>query len=81
MGNRSHLFHKQPIKLTFRISRYPDKTLGDRIRKYRLERGLKQVDLAKRLRIDEMTIVNWELDRTRPRKSHIRKLSKLSIAI
>jgi len=58
--------NKPPIKLTFRISRYPDKTPGQKIRKYRLENELKQVDLAKLLNVDEMTIHNWELERTKP---------------
>jgi DNA-binding XRE family transcriptional regulator len=38
------------------------------MRKYRFERDLKQVDLARLLNVDEMTIVNWELNRTKPRK-------------
>ena len=35
-----------------------------------MEKGLKQTDLAKRLRVDEMTIVNWERGRTVPRKAY-----------
>ncbi len=38
------------------------------MRKYRFERDLKQVDLARLLNVDEMTVVNWELNRTKPRK-------------
>ena len=38
------------------------------MRKYRFERDLKQVDLARLLNVDEMTIVNWELNHTKPRK-------------
>lgn len=75
MGNRSQQFH-QPLRLWFRISRYPDKTLGQRIRKARLEKGLYQVDLAKRLKVSEMTIVNWENDRTRPVKMHANRLKE-----
>ena len=65
-GMGSHLNSTQPIRLWFRISRYSDKTLGDKIRKHRLENGLKQVELAKKLGVNEMTIVNWELGRTVP---------------
>ena len=38
------------------------------MRKYRFERDLKQVDLARLLNVDEMTVVNWELNHTKPRK-------------
>ncbi|MFQ6616496.1 MAG: helix-turn-helix transcriptional regulator [Fidelibacterota bacterium] len=42
------------------------KTLGDRLRKRRLDLGLLQKDVAKRLRVSEETVVNWELNRTKP---------------
>ena len=31
------------------------------IREWRMEQGISQVDLAKRLGVNEMTIVNWEI--------------------
>ena len=34
------------------------------------------MDLAKRLGVDEMTIVNWEHDRTRPRKVYESRIKK-----
>ncbi|MBI4706862.1 MAG: helix-turn-helix transcriptional regulator [Candidatus Omnitrophica bacterium] len=77
MGNRSQPFHKHPIKLTFKISRYPDKTSGQKIRKYRLERELKQIELARLLKVDEMTIVNWELDKTKPRDMLANRVNRL----
>ena len=46
--------------ITLRISRYPAGALGERIRKWRLEQGLFQKDLAKMIEVDEMSIVNWE---------------------
>jgi len=46
------------------------------MRKYRLEKGLKQIDLARYSRVDEMTIVNWELDRTKPVKTYTDRLKK-----
>ncbi|MDD5546890.1 MAG: helix-turn-helix transcriptional regulator [Candidatus Omnitrophica bacterium] len=49
------------------------------MRKCRLEKGLRQVDLAKRLGVDEMTIVNWEKDRTRPVKRYRNRLKYLGI--
>jgi DNA-binding XRE family transcriptional regulator len=47
-----------PLVITLRLPLYPDQTLGDRIRKRELEQGLFQVDLAKRVGVSEMTVVN-----------------------
>ena len=52
--------------INFRVSRYPARTLGERIRKKRLVMGLKQVELASLLGVHEMTIVNWETGKTEP---------------
>ena len=62
------------LVITLQESLYPDRTLGDRIKKWRLERGLFQVDLAKRIGVSEMTIVNWEKGRTKPKEKNIEKL-------
>ena len=65
--------YKKPeaLKITFRVSRFPAKTLGQRIRKRRLEMGLKQVDLAALLGVNKGTIVNWEKDRNKPRSHEL----------
>ena len=55
--------------------RFPGRTLGERIRRFRLEQGLYQVQLAKRIGVDEMTIVNWEKDRTAPRGTRLVRLA------
>jgi len=79
----SSLVHAAPnrkqtttLKLTFRISKYPAKTLGQWIRRLRLENGLFQRELARLIGVDETTIVNWEKDRTRPGEKHISKLTE-----
>jgi ribosome-binding protein aMBF1 (putative translation factor) len=69
--------NSHPLVVTLRMSLHPDQTLGERIRKWRLERGLFQVDLAKRLHVDEMTIVNWEKGRTKPTRKNLEGLQKL----
>jgi len=56
-----------PIKL--RASKpkdWPDQpqTLGEHIKKIRRERGLLQRDVARALRVDSMSVVNWEKNRT-----------------
>jgi len=50
--------------------------LGQRIRKARLERDLLQTDIARELGVDEMTIVNWERDRTKPIKMYRNRLKE-----
>lgn len=72
MGNRAFtsVNNPNPLILTFNVPRYPSDTLGQRIRKARLERGLYQRDLAKELGVDEMTIVNWERGKTVPRATY-----------
>jgi len=41
-----------------------------------LEQGLYQAQLAKRIGVDEMTIVNWEKDRTVPQGSRLARLAE-----
>ena len=42
------------------------KTLGDRLRKRRLDLGLRQCDVAERLNVATTTIYDWETNRTSP---------------
>lgn len=42
------------------------KTVGDRLRRRRLELGLLQREVAERLGVDEATVYNWEGNRTTP---------------
>src|SRR5450432_3624650 len=42
-------------------------TVGEAIRKRRLDLNLRQVDAAMSIGCNEMTIVNWEKGHTRPR--------------
>jgi DNA-binding XRE family transcriptional regulator len=44
-------------------------TMGEAIRKRRLDLGLRQTDVANSIGCDEMTIVNWEKGHTRPRRT------------
>ena len=41
-------------------------SLGDRVRKRRLDLGLRQKDVAREHGVDEMTVNNWERHRTAP---------------
>jgi len=51
--------------ITLRLSIYPDRRLGERIRKWSLEQGLFQVDLGKTIGVSEMTIVIWKKGKTK----------------
>ena len=50
----------------FRLQDWTDRpvTLGDHLKKARRERGLLQREVAKALRVDSMSLVNWEKNRT-----------------
>jgi transcriptional regulator with XRE-family HTH domain len=50
------------------------KTLGDHIKKRRLEQGLYQADVARILGVTECTITNWEKNRSNPT---LRPISKI----
>ncbi len=50
----------RPLVLSFSVSRHPAATFGEYIRKARLEKGLKQDDVARAVGINEGTVVNWE---------------------
>lgn len=57
---------------------YPEspKTLGEHIRKHRMDSGLQIKQLAEQIGVDEMTIINWEVGRVKePRKNYARRLS------
>jgi len=72
MLNRAAPNYKNPhpLVITLRLSLYPARTLVECIKKWRLEQGLLQKDLAKRIGVSEMTIVNWEKGRTKPTKKN-----------
>ncbi len=66
-----------PLVVTLRMSLHPDQTLGEHIKKCRLERGLFRRDLAKRIGVNEMTIVNWEKGRTKPTKKNLERIKEI----
>ena len=47
------------------------KTLGDHIRKRRLELGLTQKEAAKAIGVEVTTLRNWEMSRTVPRTKYV----------
>jgi len=50
------------------------KTMGEQIRKRRLDLDLRQIDVAKIVGCDEMTVVNWEKGYATPRINHMPKV-------
>ena len=52
-----------------KVKGYPAKprTIGEAIRKRRLDLGLRQADVAEIIGCNQMTIVNWEKGHTDPR--------------
>jgi transcriptional regulator with XRE-family HTH domain len=51
-------------------------TLGDAIRKRRLDLGLLQKDVAKIIGCDQTTILNWEKGHTHPRANQMPEVVK-----
>ena len=49
--------------------------LCERIRQLRQDRGLSQVDLAKRLNVTKQSVSNWENDNIQPSIEMLQKLS------
>jgi len=50
------------------------KTIGDHLRKKRLELKLLQKEVAQMLGVDEVTVYNWEKNRASPRLQHTPKV-------
>jgi len=57
---------------------YPEKlaTVGDHLRRRRLDLKLRQIDLADKLEVNEMTICNWEMNLTTPRLYQMPKINE-----
>jgi DNA-binding XRE family transcriptional regulator len=71
-----YLFSKSINWLDFDPT-YPKnpKTLGDYIRKYRMEKGLLIKELAKELGVTEDTVINWEVRGVRPCGKHLERIT------
>lgn len=52
------------------------KTLGDHLRKNRLDKKLLQREVGLQLGVEKDTVTNWETNRTSPSLSHIPKIIK-----
>jgi ribosome-binding protein aMBF1 (putative translation factor) len=68
--------NSHPMNITFTISRYASETLGQFLKKLRLQRGLEQRELAKRLRVDKNSVCECERDRKGPSRRSMHKLAK-----
>ena len=49
-------------------------TLGDHLRKHRLDLGLLQREIAEQIGVEESTITNWERQRTVPEIRYIPRI-------
>jgi len=69
--------NSHPFVITLRLSLYRDRTLGERIKKWRLEQGIFQRGLARMIGVNEMTIVNWEKERTKPTRKNLERIKRV----
>lgn len=53
------------------------KTIGERIRKYRIENGLSQKDIAEKVGVRTDSVTNWELGRNEPQIQFMPRIIKL----
>ena len=53
------------------------KTIGERIRKYRIENGLSQKEIAEQVGVRTDSVTNWELGRNEPQIQFMPKIIKL----
>jgi len=66
-------------KKTHKASKgYPKrpKTLGEKIRKHRMDSGLYQKDVARFVGVATDTVTLWEKERTKPNEIHLRRIRK-----
>jgi DNA-binding XRE family transcriptional regulator len=77
MGTHAFPIYKrhEALKTTFEVPRYPSRTFPEKLKKRRLELGLKQLELAELLGVNEHTIVKWEKGYVRPHAKN-RQLSE-----
>jgi transcriptional regulator with XRE-family HTH domain len=54
-----------------------DESLGARIRRLRMAKGLSQTDFAAALSVSTTAVCNWELDRTRPKISRLQAVASV----
>jgi DNA-binding XRE family transcriptional regulator len=79
---------KPKIKYTVKRSRFlPDgyplrpRTIGEKIKKKRLDMGLFQKDVAKIIGVDVNTITLWEKGRCKPSKAFLGKLEEFLVPV
>lgn len=52
-------------------------SVAEKLRKFRLGAGLKQVDVAKKLNVDQSAVSCWERGKNMPAKKYRVKLAKM----
>jgi DNA-binding transcriptional regulator YiaG len=74
----SYLFSK-PLNSLDLDPTYPKnpKTVGDYIRKWKMDKGLLMRELAEHLGVTEDTVINWEVRGTAPTKESLHKVVDL----
>jgi len=73
----AHIYKKsQPLSVTFTVSKYPSETLGQFLKKLRLEKGLEQRELGQRICVSEVSVYNWENERKVPSKKSMERLAE-----
>ncbi|MFH1396944.1 MAG: helix-turn-helix transcriptional regulator [Candidatus Omnitrophota bacterium] len=58
--------------------KYPKnpQTLGEKIRKARMDKGLLQRELAEQIRVTEDTVINWEIRDIQPKEESMARIKE-----
>ncbi|MFX1487423.1 MAG: helix-turn-helix domain-containing protein [Promethearchaeota archaeon] len=83
-----HFLYSLPLPSTYLVTRdiplyifnpsFPAEpaTLGDVIRKLRIEQGMLQRELAEAIGVNETSVYNWENSRTRPKGKYVKRIEE-----
>ena len=72
----SWLFHLFSVLANIYGKKNITMTLGQKIKKLRADRGLRQIDLAEEMAVNPQTVSKWELDINEPDLETIRHMAK-----
>ena len=68
-----------PLSKTLFNPKYQDHpiTFGQYLRRARMDEGMQIKVLAQKVEVDEMTIINWEKDKTKPMPANLTQILRI----
>ena len=75
--NFSQIGKIKPLEIKIKGSRYPSGTFAQRLKKLRVENGLKQRELALKAGLSREMVYRWEKGLSRPSKRLLKKVASV----